>query len=64
MIQASHLSTTPTKPLQASTVESYTYKEAIVKIITIFNDGDTSIALVENEGGELFEVPKNSLIAN
>ena len=64
MIQASHLSTTPTKPIQTSVEESYTYKESIVKIITIFNDGDTSIALVENEGGELFEVPKNSLIAN
>ena len=64
MIQASHLSTTPSKPIQASVEDTYTYKESIVKIITIFNDGDTSIALVENEGGELFEVPRNSLISN
>jgi len=64
MIQASHLSTTPSKPIQASVEDTYTYKESIVKIITIFNDGDTSIALVENEGGELFEVPRNSLITS
>ena len=62
MIQSTHLSTTPTNHLQATNEDTYTYKEAIVKIITIFNDGDISIALVENESGELFEVPKNSLI--
>ena len=64
MIQASHLSTTPTKPIQASVEDTYTYKESIVKIITTFNDGEASIALVENESGDLFEVPRNSLIAN
>jgi hypothetical protein len=46
------------KLLQNSESETYTYKEKKVKIITVF---DNSIALVEDENGELFEVEKNAL---
>ncbi len=41
--------------------ETYTYKDQTVKIITIFTDNEKSIALVEDENGELFEVEKDSL---
>jgi hypothetical protein len=46
------------KLLQNSESETYTYKEKKIKIITVF---DNSIALVEDENGELFEVKKNAL---
>jgi hypothetical protein len=46
------------KLLQNSESETYTYKEKKIKIITVF---DNSIALVEDENGELFEVEKNAL---
>ncbi len=64
MIQTSHLSTTPNNQLKITDEDTYMYKETIVKVITIFNDYNGSIALVENEGGELFEVPQNALISN
>ncbi|MBU1217882.1 hypothetical protein KJ870_00015 [bacterium] len=38
--------------------ETYMYKETKVKIITVF---DNSIALVEDENGEVFEVEKDAL---
>lgn len=38
--------------------ETYLYKEIKVKVITVF---DNSIALVEDENGEVFEVPKEAL---
>ena len=64
MIQTSHLSTTPNTHLKITDDDTYMYKETIVKIITIFNDNNGAIALVEDEVGELFEVPQNTLIAN
>ena len=44
-----------------SNEDTYTYNDATVKIITIFTDNEKSIALVEDENGELFEVEKDSL---
>jgi len=41
--------------------ETYRYKESVVKIITVFSDNGKSTALVEDENGELFEVPKEAL---
>lgn len=42
--------------------KTYTYKDKIVKIITVFNDAKGSTALIEDENGEILEVPKESLI--
>lgn len=44
--------------LYNSEKETFMYKESRVKIITVFDD---SIALVEDENGEVFEVPKEAL---
>ena len=40
---------------------TFIYNETQVKIITVFNDQKHPIALVENEKGEIFEVPRDSL---
>lgn len=47
--------------LHSSDDEIFTYKGSSVKIITVFSEHKGSIALVEDENGELFEVPKESL---
>ena len=39
----------------------FTYNGSKVKIITVFNDSRESTALVEDENGEIFQVPKASL---
>lgn len=48
--------------LHSSDSKTYTYKNSNVRIITVFADGENSTALVEDEKGELFEVPRDSLI--
>ena len=47
--------------LNNSEEELFTYNDSKVKIITVFSDSKGSIALVEDESGELFEVPRDSL---
>lgn len=41
--------------------DTYTYKNSQVKIITVFTDSRESTALVEDENGEIFQVPRDSL---
>lgn len=43
-------------------IDTYTYQERKVKIITVFKEGTTATALVEDENGELFEVARDLLI--
>jgi hypothetical protein len=52
---------TQNKILHSPECDTYTYKDTTVKIITVFTDKKVPIALVENEQGEIFEVPKDSL---
>ena len=40
---------------------TFIYDGTLIKIITVFNDHKHAIALVENEKGEIFEVPRDSL---
>ena len=47
--------------LNNSNEKTYIYNDTEVKIITVFNDKDKSIALVEDANGEMFEVDKNAL---
>ena len=47
--------------LHTSANETFTYNGQTVKIITVFHDNTESTALVEDENGEIFQVPKNSL---
>ncbi len=61
MNQLTHPSELSSQILHNSDDETLTYKGTPVKIITVFNDSKGSIALVEDEDGELFEVPKDSL---
>ncbi|WP_373069708.1 hypothetical protein [Sulfurimonas sp.] len=42
--------------------KNYIYNGKIVKIITVFNDKNGSTALIEDENGEISEVPKDSII--
>ncbi len=41
--------------------DEYEYNGITVKVITVFTDNGKSTALVEDENGELFEVPKEAL---
>jgi hypothetical protein len=41
--------------------ETYSYQGTEVKIITVFKDGHQSIAIVEDENGDQFEVFKDQL---
>ena len=61
MNQLANASTTPSQILHTSNDELFTYKDASVKVITVFNDSKGSVALVEDENGELFEVPNDAL---
>jgi len=54
-------SNAPRQVLHSPELNTYTYNETPVKIITVFTDKKIAIALVENEKGEIFEVPKDSL---
>lgn len=47
--------------LPTSEEETFTYDGQTVKIITVFHDNTESTALVENEDGDIFQVPKSSL---
>lgn len=47
--------------LNNSDEKTYIYNDTEVKIITVFNDKDKSVALVEDTKGEMFEVDKNAL---
>ncbi len=40
----------------------YLYEGRIVDLITVFNEGSNSIAIVEDEKGKQFEVFKNKLV--
>lgn len=53
---------THTPILHSPECDTYKYKDIKVKIITVFSDKKTPIALVEDENGEIFEVPRDSLI--
>lgn len=44
-----------------SNEDTYLYNNAEVKIITVFNEKDKIIALVEDANGEMFEVDKKAL---
>jgi len=54
-------SSQPTQILHTLESNQYTYKNTLVKIITVFSDKKGAIALVEDENGEIFEVPKEDL---
>lgn len=41
--------------------DTYTYQGRAVKIITVIKDGKHSVAIVENEAGEQFEVFRDQL---
>jgi hypothetical protein len=49
------------KVLHTHETDTYLYENKVVKIITVFTDSKNPIALVEDEQGEIFEVPKDSL---
>ncbi len=61
MTQLNNTSTLPSQILHSSEEDTFTYNGSNVKIITVFNDSKGSIALVEDENGELFEVARDSL---
>ena len=61
MIQLNNTSTLPSQILHSSEEDTFTYNGSKVKIITVFNDSKGSIALVEDDKGELFEVARDSL---
>ncbi len=61
MTQANSSSTSKSQLLHSSEDETFNYNGSKVKIITVFNDSAGSIALVEDESGELFEVARDAL---
>jgi hypothetical protein len=42
--------------------KNYIYNGSIVKVITVFNDKNGSTAIIEDENGDIYEVPKDSII--
>ncbi len=61
MNQLNNSSTLPSQMLHSTEEELFTYNDLKVKIITVFSESKGSIALVEDENGEVFEVPRDSL---
>jgi len=61
MTQLNITSTLPSQILHSSENDFFTYNGSKVKVITVFRDSKDSIALVEDENGELFEVTRDSL---
>ena len=61
MTQLNNSSAPPSQILHSSEEDTFTYNGSKVKIITVFSDSKGSIALVEDESGELFEIPRDSL---
>ncbi|WP_455756274.1 hypothetical protein [Sulfurimonas sp.] len=61
MTQLNNFNTTTSQVLRNSDDDVYIYNGVKVKIITVFNDSRESTALIENENGEILQVPKNSL---
>lgn len=53
---------TQSQVLHTPECDTFQYKNTTVKIITVFTDKERAIALVEDEQGEIFEVPKDDLI--
>ncbi|MBU1658414.1 hypothetical protein KKG72_05095 [bacterium] len=53
--------TLSSQTLHTSENDTYIYKDATVKIITVFTDNGKSTALVEDENGEVFEVSRDAL---
>ncbi len=60
MLESNNLSTS-SQTINSGEDETFTYNGKEVKIITVFNDAKESTALVEDESGEIFQVPKSSL---
>ncbi|MDB2562216.1 hypothetical protein N9X61_01280 [Sulfurimonas sp.] len=54
-------SNSPRQILHSPECDTFTHNDTKVKIITVFTDQKNAIALVENEKGEIFEVPRDSL---
>ena len=50
-----------TKVDETKNQECFVYNGSIVKVITVFDHKKNPTALIENESGEIFPVPKKSL---
>ncbi len=61
MLQLNKQTTLPSQILHSNDEETFIYNGVTVKIITVFNDKNESTALIEDEHGEIFQVPKNAL---
>ena len=61
MTQLNNSNTLPSQVLHTNEEETFTYNGSSVKIITIFNDSREPTALIEDENGEIYQVPKNAL---
>jgi hypothetical protein len=47
--------------LENDSSETYSYQGNIVTLITVFKNGNNSVAIVEDENGEQFEVYRDQL---
>ncbi len=61
MTQVNNSSKSTSEIFHNSDSETFTYNGLVVKIVTVFNDKAGSIALVEDESGEVFEVARDAL---
>ena len=61
MTKLNNFNTTTSQVLRSNDNDIYTYNGLRVKIITVFSDTRESIALVEDENGDILQVPKSSL---
>ena len=61
MTQLNHSTINSSTLIRDCEEEVFTYNNTQVKIITVFNDDKGSTALVEDENGEIFQVPRASL---
>ena len=56
-----HSKHSPKQVLHSPECDTFTHDGVKVKIITVFTDKKHAVALVENEEGEIFEVPRDSI---
>jgi len=61
MIQHHNFNDSSQQILHTSKDDNFTYEDKQVKLITVLSGNGEEIALVEDEDGELFEVPRDSL---
>ncbi len=61
MVQHNNQTSLTSHTLKSKEEETFTHNGSTVKIITVFNDDREITALIEDENGEISQVPRDSI---